>query len=87
MNSFNHRLTVYKSTRHIYCQLYSRDCSYVLASSSSLGHEFSSKFGNYTKIEKSIKVGMDIADKIKGKGILKVSIDCSGYRYHGRIKN
>lgn len=85
--SGNYRLTVYKSLKHIYCQLYSKDFSRVLASSSSLGIEFNKKFKNYTKKEKSIEVGIEIAKKVKGKGIVKVAVDCSGFKYHGCIKN
>jgi len=86
-----HRLTVYKSNKHIYAQLYTSNGSEVLESMSSVNKLFKKKIEidnlkNLTKIEQSKLVGLLLAEKIKQKKITAVVFDRSGFKFHGRIK-
>jgi len=83
------RLTVYKSNKHIYAQLYTPNGSNVILSSSSLDKEFKNKVKNLTdltKVKKAEIVGSLVSDKIKNKNIKRVVFDRSGFKFHGRIK-
>lgn len=84
----NPRLTVYKSNKHIYVQLFEYNGSKVILSFSSLNKEFKSILfkKKMTKKEQSFLVGNFISQKIKDKGINKVVFDRSGFKFHGRIK-
>jgi len=80
------RLTVFRSSKHIYAQLVDDLQGVTLAAASSLGKEAqtSMPYGGNVKAAKII--GKIIADKAKAKGIVKVAFDRGHYRYHGRIK-
>lgn len=82
------RLTVYKSNKHIYAQLFNSNGSIVITSVSSLDKEFKdeSKNKNMNKTEKAHLLGILIAKKIINKGIDRVVFDRSGFKFHGRIK-
>ncbi|HIH2762534.1 MAG TPA: 50S ribosomal protein L18 [Candidatus Azoamicus sp. MARI] len=86
-----HRLTVYKSNKHIYAQLYKYDGSKVLDSMSSVNKLFKqnielNNLTNLTKIEQSKIVGNLLAIKMKQKNINSIVFDRSGFKFHGRIK-
>ncbi len=86
-----HRLTVYKSNKHIYAQLYKSDGSKVLESMSTINKIFKDKIelenlNNLTKIEQSKLVGNLLAKKMKEKNIDNIVFDRSGFKFHGRIK-
>ncbi|HIH2763165.1 MAG TPA: 50S ribosomal protein L18 [Candidatus Azoamicus sp.] len=86
-----YRLTVYKSNKHIYAQIYKNDGSEVLESMSSINNIFkkkidTDKLNNLTKIEQSKLVGNLLAEKIKQKNINRIVFDRSGFKFHGRIK-
>ena len=80
------RLTVFRSSKHIYAQLVDDLQGVTLAAASSLGKETQAAvpYGGNVKAAKII--GKIIADKAKAKGIVKVAFDRGHYRYHGRIK-
>lgn len=82
------RLTVYKSNKHIYAQLFLSDGSKVLASMSSLDKKFKESIVDVklSKIDKASLVGKLLADVLKSKNILNVVFDRSGFKFHGRIK-
>ena len=82
------RLTVHKTPRHIYAQIFTPDGSRVLAAASTLEKEIREQLktvgtGN---IEAAKVVGQVIAERAKKLGIERVAFDRSGFKYHGRIK-
>ena len=77
------RLTVFKSSQHIYAQIIDSSGSKVLAATSTLDNSIKSKGRS---VESAKEVGEKIADLSIKSGIKKVIFDRSGYRYHGRIK-
>jgi|SRR5690606_24359630 len=78
------RLTVYRSPRHIYAQVFSAAGDRVLASASTLDESVrSGKTGN---ADAAKAVGQLLAERAKAAGISRVAFDRSGYKYHGRVK-
>ena len=77
------RLTVFKSSQHIYAQIIDSSGSKVLAATSTLDKNIKSKGRS---VQSAKEVGEKIADLSIKNGIKKVIFDRSGYRYHGRIK-
>lgn len=76
------RLSVFKSSQHIYAQLVDDDLNAkTLVSASSL--ELKAKT---VKTMTATEVGKLIAKKAIAKKIEKVVFDRSGFKYHGRIK-
>jgi large subunit ribosomal protein L18 len=79
-----HRLTVFRSSMHIYAQVMLNDGSEVVASASS--SESGVKGKNNGNIDSASKVGKLIAERALEKGIKQVAFDRSGYKFHGRVK-
>lgn len=80
------RLTVYKSTRHMYAQLIDDFRGHTLAAASTLSPECREKVANLKKTEAARLVGALLAEKAKQAGIKKVAFDRNGFLYHGRVK-
>ena len=81
------RVSVFKTSKHIYAQLFSTDGCDVILSASSLEKCVKNNL-SFLKIKVQIAgfVGDVLADRIISKGILKLAFDKSGYKYHGRVK-
>ncbi len=81
------RLSVFRSTRHIYAQIVDDANGKTLIECSSLSKELPSelkqKGGNK---EGSAQVGALVAKRASEKGIKRVVFDRNGFLYHGRIK-
>lgn len=77
------RLCVFRSAKHIYCQLIDDEKGTTLVWASDL--ELKKKKGK-TKKELAFEVGKLIAKKALRKKIEKVVFDRGGYKYHGRVK-
>lgn len=80
------RLTVYRSSKNIYAQIFSSDNLFVLVSASSIDRDIKQTVETKNKTLKSEEIGKIIAEKAKNKGISKVAFDKSGFKYHGCIK-
>jgi large subunit ribosomal protein L18 len=80
------RLTVFRSHLHIYAQIVDDAKGHTLlaASSLKLGPQSPGK-GESRAIAQAKAVGRDLAARAKDKGIVDVTFDRSGYRYHGRV--
>lgn len=82
------RLTVYKTNKHIYAQLFNHDGSKVLASASSVDVKFKEFINNkkVSKTDTAIIVGQLLSDSLIEKNLKIVAFDRSGFKFHGRIK-
>lgn len=78
------RLTVHRTPRHIYAQVISAAGDTVLASASTL--DKSLRTGSTGNIDAARSVGQLLAERAREAGVLKVSFDRSGFKYHGRVK-
>ncbi len=79
------RLSVFKSDKHISCQVIDDTKQHTLVSASSLEKQFKGQ-KEMAKIAGAAKVGAVIAEKALAKGIKTVVFDRNGFAYHGRIK-
>ncbi len=80
------RLTVYRTPRHIYAQIFTSDGSAVLACASTLQAEIKNNLVGTGNIAAAKAVGKAIAEKAKAAGIENVAFDRSGFKYHGRVQ-
>lgn len=81
------RLTVYKTSKHIYIQAFSSDGSSVIESASSLEKSIKNNLHvGMKKTEIAYMVGELFSKRILLKGIKKLAFDRSGFKFHGRIK-
>ena len=79
------RLSVFRSSQHIYVQVIDDDKSVTLAAASTLVKDVKSAISEATKSGAAEKVGEAIAKICLSKGIKQVVFDRGGYPYHGRI--
>ena len=80
------RLSVFKSSRHLYAQIINDDNGNTMAAFSTLKPEFKEKMKKSSTIESAKVVGEFIAEQAKKLGIEKVRFDRGGFPFHGRIK-
>ncbi len=80
------RLTVFRSSKHIYAQLINDLEGVTLAAANSRAKDANAALPYGGNIKAAQTVGQKIAEVAKSKGILKVAFDRGHYRYHGRIK-
>jgi large subunit ribosomal protein L18 len=80
------RLSVFRSSKHIYAQLIDDTKSETLAAASSLEKTLRGDGKKGADIAAAKVVGQLIAERAKEKGIKDVVFDRGGYLYHGRIK-
>jgi large subunit ribosomal protein L18 len=80
------RLTVHRTPRHIYAQLFDGKGERVLASASTLQKDVAAGLKSTGNIEAAKSVGRSIAERAKAAGITRVAFDRAGFHYHGRVK-
>ena len=80
------RLTIHRTPRHIYAQLFDGKGEKVLAAASTLQKDVRGELKATGNIEAAKAVGRAIAARATAKGIKKVAFDRSGFMYHGRVK-
>jgi len=78
------RLSVFRSTNHIYAQAIDDSTATTLATVSTLSEGLKGAEG--TKTDDAKAVGTAIAKVLKDKGIESIVFDRNGYLYHGRVK-
>ena len=79
------RLTVFRSSKHIYAQVIDDHQSKSLVSASTLTKEVRQEIGELSKHEAAKVVGKVLAQACFAKGIKQVVFDRNGYMYHGRV--
>ncbi len=77
------RLSVYRSSKHFYAQIFDNLGSKVIVSASTAEKDSKIESNN---VEGAKAVGKKVAERALESGIKKVVFDRSGYKYHGRIK-
>lgn len=78
------RLSVFRSTKHIYAQVIDDIGKTTLASASSLDKELRAK--KCATVQTAKEVGNLLAKRAKEKGIQRVVFDRNGFLYHGQLK-
>jgi large subunit ribosomal protein L18 len=80
------RLSIFRSSKHIYVQLIDDTKGETLTSASSLEKEMRGTLKTGANIEAARAVGKRVAERAAQKGIKQVVFDRGGYLYHGRVK-
>jgi large subunit ribosomal protein L18 len=80
------RLSVHRSSRHIYAQVIDDAQGRTLAAASSLEKEMKGKLKTGADKAAATAVGKLLAERAVGAGLSEVVFDRGAYRYHGRIK-
>ena len=80
------RLSVHRTSSHIYAQVISPDASVVASASTNEKTVAEQVSGHKGNIAAASVVGKAIAERAKAAGIEKVAFDRSGFKYHGRVK-
>ena len=78
------RLSVFRSSKHIYAQVIDDVKGSTVAAASSLEKDLRGKTG--ANVEAAKAVGKLVAERAVQKGVKQVVFDRGGFRYHGRIK-
>jgi large subunit ribosomal protein L18 len=79
------RLSVFRSSKHIYAQVIDDDARKTIATASTLDEALKAELAGLKKSERAKKIGAAIAARLKEKGIDQVVFDRNGYIYHGRV--
>jgi large subunit ribosomal protein L18 len=77
------RLSVFRSSKHIYAQLID-DLNGVTVAAASTAAKSKAAYGGNVKA--AAAVGQKLAEAAKAKGITQAAFDRGHYRYHGRVK-
>ena len=80
------RLSVFRTSKHIYAQVIDDVKGTTLAAASTLSKDVRDQVGSVNKTEAAKLVGAALAKVCTDKGIEKVVFDRNGFIYHGRIK-
>jgi large subunit ribosomal protein L18 len=81
------RLSVFRSSKHIYAQVINDDLHQTLAATSTLSAALKTAVAeSESKVDSAKVVGQAIAKICLERGITKVVFDRGGCPYHGRVK-
>lgn len=80
------RLVVFRSLRHLSCQLVDDSQHKVIFSLSTFSKDLKKQFPQGANCKTLAVFGEIFAKRVQEKGITKIVFDRAGYLYHGRIK-
>jgi large subunit ribosomal protein L18 len=80
------RLTVHRTPRHIYAQLFDGHGAKVLAAASTVQKDVAAGLKVTGNVEAARAVGRAIAERARAVGVTRVAFDRAGFQYHGRVK-
>jgi large subunit ribosomal protein L18 len=77
------RLTVFRSSKHVYAQIVDDVAGRTVASASTM--EADTRSAKTGTVDAAKSVGKRVAERAKAAGIESVVFDRGGFRYHGRV--
>jgi large subunit ribosomal protein L18 len=80
------RLSVFRSSKHIYAQVIDDSAGATVASASSMEKELRGSLKTGADIGAAKAVGKLVAERAAAKGVKEVVFDRGSYIYHGRVK-
>jgi large subunit ribosomal protein L18 len=80
------RLSVFRSSKHIYAQVIDDTKGETVASASSLEKDLRGQLKTGANVDAAKAVGKLLAERASAKGVKDVVFDRGGYLYHGRVK-
>lgn len=80
------RLTVFRSSRHIYAQIIDDASGRTLAAASSLEKAVKEALNMENNVAMAKYIGKLVGERAVEQGIQKIVFDRNGFLYHGRVK-
>jgi large subunit ribosomal protein L18 len=80
------RLSVFRSSKHIYAQLIDDLNGKTVASASSMEKDMRGSLKTGANVDAAKAVGKLLAQRALEKGVKDAVFDRGGYRFHGRVK-
>jgi large subunit ribosomal protein L18 len=80
------RLSVFRSSKHIYAQVIDDAAGRTLAAASSIEKDLREKLKTGADTAAAAEVGKLLAERAAKAGVKDVVFDRGGYLYHGRVK-
>jgi large subunit ribosomal protein L18 len=80
------RLTVFRSSQHIYAQVIDDKSGHTVAAASSLDKTLREQLKTGADTAAAGLVGKLVAERARSAGVEKVVFDRGAYLYHGRVK-
>lgn len=79
------RLSVFRSNKHLSCQLIDDDAGKTLAAASTQEKELQAALKHGGNCAAAKVIGDKIAERAKAHGVTQVVFDRGRYKYHGRV--
>jgi large subunit ribosomal protein L18 len=80
------RLSIFRSSKHIYAQIIDDTQGVTLVAASSIEKDLKGSLKTGADTDAAAKVGALVGERAVAAGIKDVVFDRGGYRYHGRVK-
>jgi large subunit ribosomal protein L18 len=80
------RLAVHFSGQHIYAQVIDDEAGKTIAAVQTTEKDFTGAKESRANVATAVKVGKLVAERAKGKNIVRVVFDRGGFIYHGKVK-
>jgi large subunit ribosomal protein L18 len=80
------RLSVFRSSKHIYAQVIDDQAGKTMAAASSLDKDLKGSLAKGSGLAAAEAVGKLLAERALKAGVKDVVFDRGGYLYHGRVK-
>jgi large subunit ribosomal protein L18 len=80
------RLSVFRSSKHIYAQVIDDAAGRTLAAASSLDRDLRKELKTGADADAAAAVGKLVAERALAAGVKEVVFDRGSYLYHGRVK-
>lgn len=80
------RLSVHRSSQHIYAQIIDDTAGHTLAAASTLDADIKKAVKSTSNSEAAAAVGKLVAERARANGVDTVVFDRGGYIFHGRVK-
>lgn len=80
------RLSVFRSSKHIYAQVIDDENGRTLAAASTLEKDLREQLKTGADQAAAEQIGKRVAERAKAAGVETVVFDRGGYLYHGRVK-
>ncbi len=80
------RLSIFRSSKHIYAQVIDDDEGRTIASASTMDKDLKEKLKTGADVAAAAEVGKLVAERATQAGVTEVVFDRGGYIFHGRVK-
>jgi large subunit ribosomal protein L18 len=80
------RLSVFRSSKHIYAQIIDDTKGATVAAASSVDKDLKARLKSGANIDAAKEVGKLVAERAVKAGVKEVVFDRGGYLFHGRVK-